>query len=245
MESESCELYLAPGIHGREDSKQRRMVVNLKIMEATNIVVKPHGGKRTTMFVRYHLRAGDDEENNVAVNTREVLATTDPHWKQTFRLKCSGNVCELQKQFVMFELRQRRRFRILGISMSRSSKVVGLVEIPWKDLLASPTLSISSWFPLVCNDTSSIIGRLQVPPRLHLAISLNPPNTVDSDSQPPQHQMEMHEKKRFPRISKTRVGDETSWGVGSDQEVMVCKIESERNANMDLNVNRRIRRLER
>lgn len=172
MESESCELYLAPGIHGREDSKQRRMVVNLKIMEATNIVVKPHGGKRTTMFVRYHLRAGDDEENNVAVNTREVLATTDPHWKQTFRLKCSGNVCELQKQFVMFELRQRRRFRILGISMSRSSKVVGLVEIPWKDLLASPTLSISSWFPLVCNDTSSIIGRLQVPPRLHLAISL-------------------------------------------------------------------------
>jgi len=238
-------LYIAAGIDGREYTRQSQshMVVNLKIMEARNIVVKPAGRKRASM---YHLRAGDGEGNNVAVNTREALATPDPHLKQTFRLKCRRSPCELQKQSVIFELRQRRRIRILGISMYRSSKVVGWVEIPWKDLFSSPTISISSWFPLLCSNTSTVLGGSQAPPSLHLAISVNPPYAVDSDLRTPhQHRMDIDETKRFSRISKTKVADETSWGVGSDPEVMIWKTESRRNAYMNMNVSRRIRRLER
>lgn len=248
MESESCELYIAAGMDGREYSweSERRMVVNFKIMEARNIVVKPDRDKQACMFVRYHLRAGDGEGNNVAVNTKEEPATPDPHWKQTFQLECRRSPCELQKESVIFELRQRRRIRILGISMFRSSKVVGWVEIPWKDLFSSPTLSISTWFPLVSSDTSTTNGGSQSPPSLHLSISLNPSSAADWDSGPPhQHQMEIDETNRFSRISKSKVADETSWGVGLDPEVVVWKTANRRNADMNMNVNRRIRRLER
>jgi len=250
MEGGCCELYTAAGNVGKEESRQRKrdMVVDLKILEARNIVVKPACSKRTHMFVRYYLHSGGDGEgNNVAVNTREVLVMPDPHWKQSFRLECRGSLFELQKQFVMLELRQRRRVKILGISMFRTSKVVASVQVPWKDLLASPTLSISSWFPLVCSDTSAIIEGSQLPPSLHLSISLNfPNNAVDSDSWPPyQHRMAIHKTKRVPRISKTKVANESSWGVGLDQEVMIWKTESKRNGNMSRNVDKRMRRLER
>jgi hypothetical protein len=133
------------------------MVVNLEILEARNVIVKAAGG-RDTLFVRYYLSTGNgngEGNNNIAVNSREVMATRDPEWKQTFRLECGGNVdqvnaiCELQKQSVRFELRERSsRVRVLG-SMFRASKLVGWIEIPWKNLLASPTLSINNWFPLI------------------------------------------------------------------------------------------------
>lgn len=211
----------------------------LKIMEARNIVVKPAGCKRASMFVKYHLRAGRGEGNNVAVNIREEPATPDPHWKQTFQLECRRSPCELQKESVIFELRKRRRIRILGINMFRSSNVIGWVEIPWKDLFASPTLSITTWFPLLCSDTSTAIGGSQWPPSLHLRISLNPPNAADSDSRP----MKLN---GFSRISKSKlVANETSWGGLLDSEVMIWKTERRRNADMNMNVNRRIRRLER
>jgi hypothetical protein len=247
MESESCELYIAAGIDLRENSgqRQRRMVVNLKNMEARNIVVKP-AVKRASMFVRYRLRSGDGDGNNVAVNTREVMATPDPQWKQTFCSECSGNLCDFQKQFVMFELRQRRRIKLLGISMFKSSKVVGWVQIPWKDLLASPTLSIDGWFPLVCTDMSHIIIESLQPPSLHLAISVGSLGAVDSVSRPPQQdRLEIHARSRIPRVSRTKVADVTSWEIESDPDAMIWKMESSRNANMNMTVDTRVRRLER
>ena len=191
------------------------MVVNLEILEATNVIIKPDSA-RDTLFVRYYLSTGTGQGNKIAFNSREIVARPDPQWKQNFCLECGGIIddmnviCELQKQFVRFELRQRSsKVKILG-NMFRSSKVVGSVEIAWNDLLASPTLSINSWYPLI--PAATIGGGSELPaPSLHLAISLQ---SVDSVSQqaPQEH----------------------------DQEAMSCRNEMRRNY-----VNRRIRRLER
>lgn len=200
--------------HGRK----RRMVVNLEILEARNVIVKPDAG-RDSLFVRYYLSTGNGQTNNIAVNSREVMAKSDPQWKQTFCLDCGAIIddvnviSELQKQFVRFELRQRSsKVKILG-NMFKASKVVGWVEIPWKDLLASPTVSINSWYPLI----TTVGGGSELPPSLHLAISLKPLNSVDSASQPPQEHR-------------------------ADMEIYDPEVMGRRNF---VNVNRRIRRLER
>jgi hypothetical protein len=129
-----------------------RMVVHLEILEARNVIVNPHGS-RDSLFVRYYLSTGNGQTNNIAVNSREVMARTDPQWKQTFCLDCGGIIddvnviSELQKQFVRFELRQRSsRIRVLG-GMFRASKVVGWVEIAWKDLLDLPHSQSTTGFP--------------------------------------------------------------------------------------------------
>lgn len=195
--------------HGR----QERMALNLEIMEARNVIVKPAGGK-DSLFVRYYLSTGNGQVKNITVNSKEVTARSDPQWKQTFRLECGGImddvnvITELQKQFVRFELRERSgKVKVVG-NMFRASKVVGWVEIPWKDLLASPTVSINSWYSLI----PIVRGGSELPPSLHLAISVKPLNLVDSASQLPQHQI-----------------------MGSNNEIR-------RNF---VNVNRRIRQLER
>lgn len=241
MESESCEFNIAAGIDRRENTVH--MVVNLKTIEARNIAINT-ADKRASMFVRYHLRSGDGEGNNVAVNTKEVMAAPYPEWKQTFCLECSGNLCDFQKQFVMFELRKRSKSKILGITRDKSSEVVGWVEIHWKDLLASRRSSINSWFPLMCTDTSHIIRESPLQPSLHLAISLGTLSAIDSVTRFPQDDhLEIQERKRIPRISRTRVADKISWGIESDPGVMIRRVESLRNANMT--VNSRVRRLER
>jgi len=197
------------------------MVVHLEILEARNVIVNPNGS-RDSLFVRYYLSTGNGQTNNIAVNSREVMARTDPQWKQTFCLDCGGIIddvnviSELQKQFVRFELRQRSsKVKILG-NMFKASKVVGWVEIPWKDLFASPILSINRWYPLI----SIVSGGSQLPTSLHLSISLKPLCSVDSVSQPPQeHWTEME--------------------IYDPEFIMSCRNEIRRN------VNRRIRRLER
>ena len=200
--------------------KKRRMVVNLDILKARNVIIKPDAAGRDSLFVRYYFSTGNGQGNKIAMNTRQILATPDPKWKQTFCLECEGIIddvnviiCELQKQFIRFELRQRsNKVKIVG-NMFRASKVVGWVELPWNDLLASPTLSINRWYPLI--PTATISGGSELPaPSLHLAISLK--WVVDSVSQqaPQEH----------------------------DQEAMSCRNEMRRNY---MNVNRRIKRLER
>jgi len=201
--------------YGRVIIKGR--AINLEILEARNVIAKPAGG-RDSLFVRYYLSSGNGKgNNNIAVNTREVMATRNPQWKQIFCLECGGNIddanviSELQKQFVRFEVRKRNiRMRVLG-SMFRASEVVGWVEIAWNDLLAYPTLSINDWFPLI-SDTR---GGSELPPSLHLAISID---------QPPQErgtEMEMYD---------------------SAEVIMSCRNEVRRNY---LNVNRGITRLQR
>ena len=80
------------------------MVVNLEILEATNVIIKPDSG-RDSLFVRYYLSTGNGngKGNKIAVNSREIVARPDPQWKQTFCLECGGIVndnnviSELQK----------------------------------------------------------------------------------------------------------------------------------------------------
>lgn len=244
MESESCEFNVTAENDGRDNTVH--MVVNLKIIEARNIFVKT-ADKRANMFVRYHLRSGDGEGNNVVVNTKEVMVTSCPEWKQTFCLECRGSLCDLQKEFVKFELRKRSKTKIFGVSMDKSSKVVGWVEIAWKDLLASHTSSINSWFPLMCTtDTSHIIRETPLPPSLHLAISLRPLSAFDSVSRFPQHdRLEIQERNWIPRISRSKVADVLSWGVESNPSVVIRKMENPRKASMNMTVNSRVRRLER
>lgn len=244
MESESCEFNITTGIDGRENTVH--MVVNLKIIEARNIFVKT-ADKRANMFVRYHLRSGDGEGNNVVVNTKEVKVKPCPQWTQTFCLECRGSLSDLQKQFLRFELRKRSKTKIFGISMDKSSEVVGWVEISWKDLLASHTSSVNSWFPLMCtSDISHIISESPLPPSLHLAISLGTLSAFDSVSRFPQHdRLEIQERNRIPRISRSKVTDVISWGVESNPGVVIRKMESPRNASMNMTINSRVRRLER
>lgn len=244
MESESCEFnIITAGNDGRENTVH--MVVNLKIIEARNIFVKT-ADKRANMFVRYHLRSGDGERNNVVVNTKEVKVKPCPQWTQTFCLECTGSLSDLQKQFLKFELRKRSKTKIFGISMDKSSEVVGWVEIAWKDLLASHASSINSWFPLMCTtDTSHIISESPLP-SLHLAISLGPLSAFDSVSRFPQHdRLEIQQRNRIPRISSSKVADVLSWGVESNLGVVIRKMECPRNASMNMTVNSRVRRLER
>lgn len=183
--------------------RKRRMVLNLEILEARNVIVKPDGG-RDSLFVRYYLSTGNGHDKNIAVNSREVTARSNPQWKQTFFLECGGimddvNVIrELQKQFVRFELRQRSgKVKVLG-NMFRASKVVGWVEIPWKDLLASPTASIKNWYSLI----PSVSGGSEVAPSLQLAISL-----IDSASRPAQEHrpdMEIYDSQVMRRKNEMR-----------------------------------------
>jgi len=179
--------------HGRKES----MALNLEIVEAKNVIVKPAGG-RDSLFVRYYLSTGNGQVKNITVNSKEVTARSDPQWNQTFCLECGGImddvnvITELQKQFVRFELRERSgKVKVVG-NMFRASKVVGWVEIPLKDLLASPMVSINSWYSLIPN----VRGGSELPPSLHLAISVKPLNLVDSASQlPQQHQLDMEINK--------------------------------------------------
>lgn len=227
------------------------MAINLEILEARNVIAKPAGG-RDSLFVRYYLSSGNGKgNNNIAVNTREVMATRNPQWKQTFCLECGGNIddvnviSELQKQFVRFEVRKKSS-GVLG-SMFRASELMGRFEIAWKDLLASHTSSINSWFPLMCTtDTSHIIRETPLPPSLHLAISLRPLSAFDSVSRFPQHdRLEIQERNWIPRISRSKVADVLSWGVESNPSVVIRKMENPRKASMNMTVNSRVRRLER
>ena len=59
--------------HGRK----RHMVVNLEILEATNVIIKPDSG-RDSLFVRYYLSTGKGKGNKIAVNSREIVAMPDP-----------------------------------------------------------------------------------------------------------------------------------------------------------------------
>jgi len=136
-------------------------------LEAKNVIAKP----KDSLFVRYYLPTADGKGDTV--NTREVMATPDPQWKQNFSLDCGVStvdvdvISELQKKSVKFELRERSsRIKVLG-SLFGGSKLIGSVEIPWKNLLQSPMSLTHNWFPL---KPSTGAGGSQLEPTLHVAV---------------------------------------------------------------------------
>ncbi|GLJ46764.1 hypothetical protein SUGI_0986250 [Cryptomeria japonica] len=118
--------------------------LKLDVVGATLIALQP--GSKGSLFVRYYLN------KKIAVNTKEVEASPEPHWGETFCLECGGKGMDeilsaliKESESVVFEVRWRRRREIFGGS---KSKVLGRLEVSWKELLSSPTLSLSKWFSL-------------------------------------------------------------------------------------------------
>lgn len=189
--------------------KKMRIVLNLEILEARNVTVKSEGS-RNSLFVRYYPSTGSSKGNsNISVSTREVKATPAPQWRQNFCLESGLSIgyvnliSELQKESLRFEMWERsNRIRVLG-NMFKESKLVGWMEIPWKNLLASPSLSIKSWFPLM----PTIAGESKLQPSLHLAFSLNPFNLTHTVSQPHQEhrtEIEIHNPEAVSCRNATR-----------------------------------------
>ncbi|GLJ46761.1 hypothetical protein SUGI_0986200 [Cryptomeria japonica] len=118
------------------------MQLKLEIVRARNISIQP--ASRGSLFVRYHLN------KNIAVDAKEVEASTEPQWGQTFCLECEGKGIEemlsaliMESEKVVFELRWRRRIAVFG---GLKSKLLGKLEIavwvtdvqsekalPWKE----------------------------------------------------------------------------------------------------------------
>ncbi|GLJ46767.1 hypothetical protein SUGI_0986320 [Cryptomeria japonica] len=128
------------------EERRPRCCVQLKIdvVGATNIALQP--ACKGSLFVRYYLN------KKIAVNTKEVEASAEPHWGETFCLECGGKGMDemlsaliTESESVVFEVRWRRRREIFRGS---KSKLLGRVEVSWEELLSSPTLSLSKWFPM-------------------------------------------------------------------------------------------------
>jgi len=119
------------------------MQIKLEIVRATNIALLDQHGCKGSLFVRYYL------SKKIAVNSKEVEASTDPQWGETFSLECEGKgVDEMESKSVVFEVRWRRRRRRGVFNGGLKSKLLGRVEISWEELLSYPGLSINKWFPL-------------------------------------------------------------------------------------------------
>ncbi|KAG9451560.1 hypothetical protein H6P81_011525 [Aristolochia fimbriata] len=140
------------------------LTCDLKIIRAKNLdFIAP--GK---LFVRYYLVAGNGEK--VRLCSREILATCDPRWNESFSLQCGGapeTVAELRRQKVVFELRWRSTSILVGKIMR--STLLGRGEVSWKDVLESEDMSMVRWVSL---DTQkcSLVGLK--PPALQLGMGV-------------------------------------------------------------------------
>ncbi|WOK96258.1 hypothetical protein Cni_G04965 [Canna indica] len=98
-----------------------------------------------SLFVRYFVFAG--EGRRIRIQTSEVLPGTDPCWNEVAAIDCQGGSDQLavkellEPQTVAFELRWRRtRSSVFG-KLTRS-KLLGRAEVSWKEVLASPGMSL-------------------------------------------------------------------------------------------------------
>ncbi|XP_074576278.1 uncharacterized protein LOC141832795 [Curcuma longa] len=90
------------------------------------------------IFVRYYIFAGNGER--IRVDTREVSPSVIPVWDEVAAMECQGRVGRLlEPHTAVFELRRRPRTRSL---LSSGSKLLGRAEVAWKEVLASPNMSM-------------------------------------------------------------------------------------------------------
>ncbi|XP_042425840.1 uncharacterized protein LOC122013663 [Zingiber officinale] len=91
------------------------------------------------IFIRYYIVAGNGER--IRVDTREVSPSVIPVWDEIAAMECRGrSVGEvLEPHTAVFELRRRPR---AGSLISSGSKLLGRAEIAWKEVLASPKMSM-------------------------------------------------------------------------------------------------------
>eukprot|EP01018_Ginkgo_biloba_P035013 Gb_25938 [translate_table: standard] len=222
----------------QDEHRKQSMQVMLDVVRARNINVKEVKG--TSVFVRYYVKANRNGNKVIALNTKEVSASSQPEWRETLCLECGTQgkrdiASEVRSEFIVFEVRVRGGGLIGGM---RGSKMIGRVEIPWRDLLDSPTLSIENWFPLSING-GQIKKESIKPPSLHIALSVTPPVVAPI--------MRSHEVEKkmlstpTPRrkVSPLALNAEISLGIGNPIG------NSCRSRIRNVNIKERARRLER
>ncbi|GLJ46758.1 hypothetical protein SUGI_0986150 [Cryptomeria japonica] len=204
-----------------EETTQRySMQLKLEIVGATNIALKT--GCKGSLFVRYYLN------KSIAVNTKEVEASSAPEWRETFWLECEGEGSNetlsafiMQPQMIAFQVRWRRR----GLLRGFKSKVVGRLEISWNELLSSPILSINHCFPLQL-EKGKFSHDLHVPTStLHVGVSVILADSLAAITKTHKHQKEI--------ISQT----------SSVKDLLGCQKNGGRDKREDFN--QRLKRLER
>jgi len=164
-----------------------------------------------SLFVRYYIQSA---AGTVAMNTRQVLASSHPEWREASSVDCfSGKrnadlVSKLRSEYLVFEVRWRSGSSLLG-SM-RGSKLIGRVRIAWKELLESASLSMEKWFPLV-NERKLKLNDSCKPPSLHLALSITPPVAAIWSSIRPSPPLE---KRRISHRQGTKVSSVPSGDRG-------------------------------
>lgn len=152
------------------DDTQQSMQLMLEVVKARH--VKEDTG---SLFVRYYIQ---NAGGTVTMNTRPVLASSHPEWRETLSVECTSAiengdlVSRLRSEFLVFELRCRSGSCLLG-SM-KGSRIIGRVRVAWQELLESASLSMENWFPLVTERKAKLNDSCK-PPSLHLALSITPP----------------------------------------------------------------------
>ncbi|KAL5982172.1 hypothetical protein ACLOJK_016241 [Asimina triloba] len=148
------------------------LTCELSIVSAKNIDFLPPG----TLFVRYYLMGKNGKR--IRLNSREIPSTCDPCWEERVVLACNSTADprnELGRQTVVFELRWRVKAPVL-VGRIVGSKLLGRVEIPWKDALEAKDMVMNKWATLT---TTGCVSVGLKPPALQLMMKVRVPEIVE------------------------------------------------------------------
>lgn len=157
--------------HQQEEEMASSLCCEIKIIQAKNLDFL---SSAANIFVRCYLMA--DKGKKIQLNSREIKLcnSNDPCWNEYFSLECRsphGEAAEeLQRQKVVFELRWRSYSTNL-FSKVVGSKLLGKVEIAWRDVLEEEGMQIERWFPLVAAGGRLPAGEKPLAMQLALRVS--------------------------------------------------------------------------
>lgn len=134
----------------------------LKIIQVKAVQSKPN----TSLFVRCYLPLGNygNKRSTIGINTREIPAKKDHVWNDSFTLECRGtegstDVTKLKKESLVLELRMRKTMPVFGATFNfLGSKILGMAQIPLKDVVELPNMLFDKWVTLVATRGSVTEG---------------------------------------------------------------------------------------
>ncbi|KAL5556333.1 hypothetical protein UlMin_038569 [Ulmus minor] len=145
----------------------------VKIIQAKSV----ESISRGYLFVRCYLPAGG--KRRIQLNTSEIPTKSDHVWNDSFSLECSTGTessINLEQQSLVLELRWRNTVPILG--KIGGSKLLGRVEIPWKEVLESPNMVLDKWVSTVSSGNRVLEGIK--PPKLQVVIGVGVPAKAET-----------------------------------------------------------------
>ncbi|EXB29438.1 hypothetical protein L484_022109 [Morus notabilis] len=169
------------------------LTCELKIKQATSVQSKP----KTKLFVRSYLPLGNysNKTSNICLDTREIPTENDSVWNESFSLEGCGtegsmDISKLKQESLVLELRMRKTMPVFGAIFNLgSSKILGMAEIPLKEVLESPNMVFDKWVTLVA--TRGRVFEGVKPAKLKVEIRIRVLKDV-----------EMLEKKRLRNMEK-------------------------------------------